>query len=96
MKIMKVHEVKTHLSRILSEVDKGEEYIIARALAEDLIFVTHDAIAFRYHDRDHPRGALPRSELPVAAAMVLTARRGLPERQDIRRTQGLPSRPGDL
>jgi prevent-host-death family protein len=26
-----VHEAKTNLSRILSEVEKGEEYIVARA-----------------------------------------------------------------
>ena len=31
MKIMNVHQAKTHLSKILSEVEKGEEYIIARA-----------------------------------------------------------------
>jgi antitoxin (DNA-binding transcriptional repressor) of toxin-antitoxin stability system len=31
MKVANVHEAKTHLSRILSEVEKGEEYILARA-----------------------------------------------------------------
>ena len=31
MKIMNVHEAKTHLSRILAEVEKGEEYVLARA-----------------------------------------------------------------
>ncbi len=31
MKIANIHEAKTHLSRILSEVEKGEEYILARA-----------------------------------------------------------------
>ena len=31
MKIANVHEAKTHLSKILSEVERGEEYILARA-----------------------------------------------------------------
>jgi len=31
MKTANIHEAKTHLSRILSEVEKGEEYILARA-----------------------------------------------------------------
>jgi antitoxin (DNA-binding transcriptional repressor) of toxin-antitoxin stability system len=31
MKIANIHEAKTHLSRILSEVERGEEYILARA-----------------------------------------------------------------
>jgi antitoxin (DNA-binding transcriptional repressor) of toxin-antitoxin stability system len=31
MKVANIHEAKTHLSRILSEVEKGEEYILARA-----------------------------------------------------------------
>ena len=31
MKMANIHEAKTHLSRILSEVERGEEYILARA-----------------------------------------------------------------
>ena len=31
MKTANIHEAKTHLSRILSEVERGEEYILARA-----------------------------------------------------------------
>lgn len=31
MKMVNTHEAKTHLSKILSEVEKGEEYILARA-----------------------------------------------------------------
>jgi prevent-host-death family protein len=31
MKTVNTHEAKTQLSRILSEVEKGEEYVVARA-----------------------------------------------------------------
>jgi len=31
MKTVNVHDAKTHLSKILSEVEDGEEYILARA-----------------------------------------------------------------
>ena len=31
MKTVNTHEAKTHLSRILSEVEEGEEYVVARA-----------------------------------------------------------------
>ncbi len=31
MKTVNIHEAKTQLSRILAEVEKGEEYIVARA-----------------------------------------------------------------
>jgi len=31
VRTVNIHEAKTHLSRILSEVEKGEEYIVARA-----------------------------------------------------------------
>ena len=31
MRTVNIHEAKTHLSRILNEVEKGEEYIVARA-----------------------------------------------------------------
>ena len=31
MKTVNIHEAKTHLSKILSEVEKGEVYIFARA-----------------------------------------------------------------
>jgi antitoxin (DNA-binding transcriptional repressor) of toxin-antitoxin stability system len=31
MKIVNTHDAKTHLSKILSEVEKGEVYILARA-----------------------------------------------------------------
>jgi antitoxin (DNA-binding transcriptional repressor) of toxin-antitoxin stability system len=31
MKTVNIHEAKTHLSRILSDVERGEEYILARA-----------------------------------------------------------------
>ncbi len=31
MKTVNVHQAKTNLSRILAEVEKGEEYIVARA-----------------------------------------------------------------
>ena len=31
MRTVNVHEAKTHLSKILSEVEKGEEYVFARA-----------------------------------------------------------------
>jgi len=31
MKTVNTHEAKTNLSRILAEVEKGEEYILARA-----------------------------------------------------------------
>jgi prevent-host-death family protein len=30
MRIVKVHEAKTHLSRLLERVEKGEEIVIAR------------------------------------------------------------------
>ncbi len=30
MKVVNTHEAKTHLSRILGEVEKGETYIISR------------------------------------------------------------------
>ncbi len=30
MKVVTVHEAKTHLSRLLAEVEKGEEVVIAR------------------------------------------------------------------
>ena len=31
MKTVNTHEAKTHLSRILTEVERGEEYVVARA-----------------------------------------------------------------
>ena len=31
MKTVNTHEAKTHLSRILADVEKGEEYILSRA-----------------------------------------------------------------
>lgn len=31
MKTVNTHEAKTHLSRILSDVERGEEYVFARA-----------------------------------------------------------------
>ena len=31
MKTINIHDAKTHLSKILSEVEKGEEYVLARA-----------------------------------------------------------------
>ncbi|HEY4055335.1 MAG TPA: type II toxin-antitoxin system Phd/YefM family antitoxin [Kofleriaceae bacterium] len=30
MKVVKIHEAKTHLSRLIKEVQKGEEIVIAR------------------------------------------------------------------
>jgi antitoxin (DNA-binding transcriptional repressor) of toxin-antitoxin stability system len=31
MKTINIHDAKTHLSKILSEVERGEEFVLARA-----------------------------------------------------------------
>ncbi|NOX58595.1 MAG: type II toxin-antitoxin system Phd/YefM family antitoxin [Planctomycetes bacterium] len=51
MEIVNTHEAKTHLSQLLERVDKGEEFIIAKA-GKPIARL----IGFRSEDRDRAGG----------------------------------------
>jgi prevent-host-death family protein len=42
--VYKVHEAKTHLSRLLEQMEAGEEVVIARGSAPVARLVPHDAV----------------------------------------------------
>jgi antitoxin (DNA-binding transcriptional repressor) of toxin-antitoxin stability system len=52
MKTVNVHEAKTHLSRILEEIEKGESYVICRNGQPVADLVLHAA---RSRTKPHPQ-----------------------------------------
>ncbi len=48
MMTVNVHQAKTQISRLLARVESGEDVMIARALAHDLILVSVDKNLDRY------------------------------------------------
>ena len=72
MKTITTHEAKTHLSRYLAEVEKGQEFIIARGKSAVAMLVPMKAMAQK------PRPKVgehigPIIEIPASAFAPLTA-----------------------